>query len=145
MALAFLNSKASSVAGKCKDNCHDSLSFWSVFLGKMTLRFLFFPLKERFYVVPWNILNVLHKAPDFIFGHAITWLALAVVYIGMTLYIQNRRTTGKKEVNGSIYGGESTVMNFVTSYYTLIIPWRSRWRYIMTSPVKTRMITSCQN
>ena len=40
------------------------------------------------------------------------------------------------------YGGEFTVMNCVTSDYTLIIQWCSRWRYIMTSPVMTRMVTS---
>ena len=39
-----------------------------------------------------------------------------------------------------IYGGEFTVMNFVTSDYRLIIPWYSRWRYIMTSPVMTHMV-----
>ena len=38
------------------------------------------------------------------------------------------------------YGGESTVMKFVTSYCRLIIPWCSRRRYIMTSPM-TRMVT----
>ena len=48
-------------------------------------------------------------------------------------------------INDYIYDGELTFMNFVTSYYTLIIPWCSRWRYIMTSLVKTRMMTSFQN
>ena len=41
-----------------------------------------------------------------------------------------------------VYGGESVVMNFVTSYYTLIIPWCSKGGYIMISPVKTHMMTS---
>ena len=44
-----------------------------------------------------------------------------------------------------VYGGEFTVMNFVTSYYKLLIPWCSRWRYIMTSPDMAGMMTSFQN
>ena len=62
---------------------------------------------------------------------------VSIMYVSL-VGLQKKKV--KEKAKG--YDGGSTVMNFGTSYYTLIIQWCSRWRYIMTSPVMPRIVTS---